>query len=74
MIQRTWSGERLRALRRQRGLSREVLAFAIGRSYASLTNYERGVNVPPATVVAALAAHLDCTTDDLFDAKEVVDA
>ncbi len=63
---RTFSPDRLRALRKQVGLSREALAHAIGRSYMQVGNYERGQQRPPAEVLDEIARVLGCTRDDLL--------
>lgn len=65
----TFSGERLRRLREEGGLSREALALAVRRSYPSIKLYERGEVVPPGRVLARLAAALGCEVGDLFEAE-----
>jgi transcriptional regulator with XRE-family HTH domain len=67
-----FSAHALRARRKQLGLSREIVAFSVGRTYATITNYETGVTTPPAEIVAQLAEVLECSPNDFF--QETVDA
>jgi transcriptional regulator with XRE-family HTH domain len=71
-VQRTFSGESLRARRKHYNLSRTVLAFAVGLTVDSIGNYERGFTTPSAEVLARLCEYLECSPNDLFE--EVVDA
>ena len=57
---------RIRQLRKERGLSMAKLAEAIGVSYQSLWKYEVGKRNPPITVLIALADYLDTTVDYLI--------
>lgn len=63
-----FSAVRLRQLRTERAMSREALAVAIGRSYPSVHNYERGSVVPPTETVEHIADALGCEIGDLFEA------
>lgn len=56
---------KLRAAREARGLSREVAATSIGRTYPSIQSYENGVNVPPGNVLMALARLYGVAAEDL---------
>lgn len=56
---------KIRQLRKERGLSITKLAEAIGVSYQSLRKYEVGERNPPITVLIALADYLDTTVDYL---------
>lgn len=57
---------KIRQLRKERGLSMAKLAEAIGASYQSLWKYEVGKRNPPITVLIALADYLDTTVDYLI--------
>jgi transcriptional regulator with XRE-family HTH domain len=57
----------LRTLRKQARVSRDVLAFAIGRTTGSIANYEQGKTAPSAEIVAEIADYLDCELSDLFE-------
>lgn len=51
-------GDRLRRLREERGLSQRALAEATGLVIAQVSRYERGVTLPAADTLVALADHL----------------
>lgn len=61
---------KLKALRRERGLSRGAAAFAIGRSVDMYTRYEQGKNDPPAPVLGRLAEAFGCRVEDFFTEVE----
>lgn len=71
---RIFSGRRLKARRRDAGLSRERLAHLVGRSVFSIDGYERGLSLPSVGTLAAMADHLDISLDDLFEAEAVTHA
>lgn len=48
-------GERVRGLRRARGLTQEALARSLGLSVAYVSLIERGGRNPPVTTVVAIA-------------------
>ena len=52
-------GDRVRTLRRARGLTQEALAEALDLSVAYISLIERGGRNPPYTTVVAIAAALD---------------
>jgi transcriptional regulator with XRE-family HTH domain len=66
-VRQTFSGRALRARRKQLKLSRDALGWAVGRTYSSITNYERGVTTPSGEVIARLAETLECSPNDLFE-------
>lgn len=59
-------GERLAALRKQRGLTQVQLAQRIGSTQRAISYYETAVGHPPAPAVAALAKALGVTSDELL--------
>jgi transcriptional regulator with XRE-family HTH domain len=61
-----FSADRLRAARRQCGLSRDQFAVRIGRTVSTVTKYEIGQLTPSASVLGAIAAVLDCEVGDLY--------
>lgn len=67
-------GSRLRQVRTARGLSVRELARRAGRSASLLSQVERGVTVPSAAVVYALANELGISLDLLFGGDEIVTA
>lgn len=65
-------GQRLKSLRKDRGLTQKDLAQAVGLSFQQLNKYESGVNLPSTDVLAALADHLDVTLDYLAVGKSLL--
>ena len=63
-------GKRLRAIRRQKDLTQEQLAEAVGISIEFLSNLERGVNAPSFETLEKLADILQVPVRDLFDFPE----
>lgn len=66
-VPRQFSATALRTLRKRADISRDVLAFAVGRTYGSIANYEQGKTVPSAEILAQLAEYLDCEIGDFFE-------
>ena len=64
-------GERVRELRRSRGLSQEELAFKAGVHRTYLGSIERGERNPSLRNIAAIAEALDVTLSDLFNSKNL---
>jgi transcriptional regulator with XRE-family HTH domain len=52
--------------RERAGLSREQVAVAIGRSWATVRAYELGASTPPADVLVALSLLLGASVDRLL--------
>jgi transcriptional regulator with XRE-family HTH domain len=63
---RRFSGQRLALARQRLGLTQERLAERIGRTRASIANYEIGHNPPSADVIGALAHVLGVSIDSLY--------
>jgi transcriptional regulator with XRE-family HTH domain len=57
---------RIRALRRERGLSMAGFAALVGRSIQAVSKWELGQTLPPADLLPTIASVLDCTVDSLF--------
>jgi len=55
----------LRAAREAAGLTREQAGTALARSYPAIQAYERGVIVPPGTVLIAMARLYGVAVEDL---------
>lgn len=53
-------------MREKRGLTQEDLAKAVGTDWSQISRYERGVNLPAAEKVVALARVLRVTPDSLL--------
>lgn len=62
-------GDRLLAARTASQLSREQVAVAIGKSWASVRAYELGAATPPLDVLSELASVLGVTVGDLVDER-----
>jgi len=58
-------GDALRSRRKQLGLNREAVAFAIGRTVVTVGNWERGRSRPNQDDLCELARALGCDPTDL---------
>jgi transcriptional regulator with XRE-family HTH domain len=61
-----FNGQRLRELRTARGLRREELAVAVGRSYGVEVRWERDFAVPDANDITIIAQVLGVAVEDLY--------
>jgi transcriptional regulator with XRE-family HTH domain len=59
-------GERVRGLRRTRGLTQEALARSLGLSVAYVSLIERGGRNPPVTTVVAIARALGVSPREML--------
>jgi len=69
-----FSGQRLRAARKDAGLSRERVAVAAGVSVSSIERWEQGGAQPGVEAAARVATTLGVTVDDLLDVPQAVGA
>jgi transcriptional regulator with XRE-family HTH domain len=69
-VEQRFSGSQLAEARLGAGLPRRLVAIALGVSVQTVSNWERGLCAPRADRVGMLAAYLDCSTDDLFEAVD----
>lgn len=60
-------GEKIRALRKSRGVSQEVLAQALGVSFQAVSKWETATTLPDVTLIPAIASFFGVSTDELFD-------
>ncbi len=60
-------GEKIRALRKLKGISQEVLAQYLGVSYQSVSKWENGATMPDVCLIPAIASFFEVSTDELFD-------
>lgn len=67
--QRSGFGERLRTLRKARGLTQVQLAAAANTTQRAVSYYENEAGYPPVPAVIALADALSVTTDELLGLK-----
>ena len=59
-------GDKIRELRKLRGITQEQLAEAIGVSFQAVSKWENHVALPDITLVPALANYFEVTCDELF--------
>lgn len=60
----------VRALRKERGLTQEELADAIGVSRQTIISIERGRYVPSLPLALKIAGFFRCSTDEMFKLEE----
>lgn len=60
-------GNRIRELRRQRGITQEQLADSIGVSFQAVSKWETGIALPAITLTPLLASYFGVSMDELFD-------
>jgi len=60
-------GAKIRSLRRQKGVSQEVLAQALGVSFQAVSKWETETTLPDVTLIPAIASFFGVSTDELFD-------
>ena len=60
-------GEKIKALRKQKNISQEVLAQVLGVSFQAVSKWETGTCMPEVTLIPAIAGFFEVSTDELFD-------
>lgn len=60
-------GNRIRELRKQRGLTQDQLANSIGVSFQAVSKWENGISLPDIALVPSIANYFGVTLDELFD-------
>ena len=60
-------GNKIRELRKQRGITQEQLAESIGISFQAVSKWENNIALPDITLVPALASYFGVSMDELFD-------
>jgi len=60
-------GEKIRALRKAKNISQEVLANYLGVSFQAVSKWEKGETLPDVTLIPAIASFFEVSTDDIFD-------
>ncbi len=60
-------GDKIRTLRKQRGITQAQLAEALGISFQAISKWENGIALPDITLAPALASYFGVTMDELFD-------
>ena len=60
-------GNKIRELRKQRGITQEQLAESIGISFQAVNKWENNIALPDITLVPVLASYFGVSMDELFD-------
>ncbi len=60
-------GKKIRDLRKERNISQEVLAEALGISFQAVSKWENESAMPDVTLIPAIASYFGVSTDELFD-------
>lgn len=60
-------GNKIKQLRKQRGISQEVLARHLGVSFQAVSKWETEAGMPDVTLIPAIASFFGVSTDELFD-------
>ncbi len=60
-------GNKIKELRKKRGITQEQLADAIGISFQAVSKWENNIALPDITLVPLLANYFGVTIDELFD-------
>jgi len=60
-------GGKIRQLRKQKNISQEVLAQALGVSFQAVSKWENGAAMPDVAMIPAIASFFGVSTDELFD-------
>jgi putative transcriptional regulator len=61
----------VKELRKERGLTQEELAEAVGVSRQTIISIERGRYVPSLPLALKIAGYFRCSTDDMFKLEEI---
>ena len=64
--------EIIRELRKERGMTQQQLAEKVGISNVSLSNYERGTQLPDLVTLSKIAIELEVSTDILLGLSEEI--
>ena len=60
-------GNRIKELRKQRGITQEQLADRIGVSFQAVSKWENNISLPDIALVPSLASYFGVSMDELFD-------
>lgn len=60
-------GNKIRQLRKQRGITQEQLAESIGISFQAVSKWENNIALPDITLAPVLASYFGVSMDELFD-------
>ena len=60
-------GEKIKALRKEKNISQEILANYLGVSFQAVSKWETGSTMPDVTMIPAIASFFRVSTDELFE-------
>lgn len=60
-------GEKIKALRKQKDISQEILAGYLGVSFQAVSKWENGSTMPDVTLIPAIASFFGVSIDEIFD-------
>lgn len=60
-------GEKIKELRKAKGISQEILANYLGVSFQAVSKWENDSTLPDVTMIPAIASFFGVTTDELLD-------
>lgn len=60
-------GNKIKELRKERGITQEELANNIGVSFQAVSKWENGITLPDITLMPTLASYFGVSMDELFD-------
>ena len=60
-------GNKIKELRKQRGITQEQLANSIGISFQAVSKWENGIALPDITLAPILASYFGVSMDELFE-------
>ena len=63
--------QKIKALRKEKGLSQQELAEIIGVSQRSVSGYEKDTREPSIEILTKIAIVLDKTLDDLIEFRKI---
>ena len=63
-------GERLKKIRKEKGLSQENLAYALGKNKATICRFENGQLLPDAEEIYLICNELEIDEYELFNSRD----
>lgn len=60
-------GRKIKTLRKQKNISQEVLAQALGVTFQAVSKWETGAALPDVAMIPVIAGFFEVSTDELFD-------
>lgn len=60
-------GNKIKSLRKQKNISQEILAQALGVTFQAVSKWETGTAMPDVAMIPAIASFFEVSTDELFD-------